>query len=162
MAFDLLEGSPHAQLLLDEGLPSGEGEAGLGGGEGVEQLRCFGADVEEEPIGPVAGVGLHQPGILARLQADPTGHDVGGFAGAEQGTAPEQLEVIGGGPLGELGGLGASGVVQGYVLLTLEAALVVVGGLAVAGEVDAAGAAPGQERSKRSRFMTLFQAAMKS
>jgi hypothetical protein len=45
---------------------------------------------------------------------------------------------VAGGPLGEVCCLLASGGVQRDGLLALEAALVVVGGLAVAGEEDAA------------------------
>jgi hypothetical protein len=49
------------------------------------------------------------------------------------------VEAIAGGALGQLGGLFAAGVVERDRLLALKAALVVVGGLAVAGEVDAGG-----------------------
>ena len=164
---DALQGGVDAHLLLGEGLAAGEGEAGIGGGERVEQLRRFGADVGERAVGPLAGVGLHQARVLDGLEADARGDDVGGFARAQQRAAPQRAKAVGDGALGQLRRLGAAGVVERHLLLALEAAFVVVGGLAVAGEVDAfdmRGAQPalGQDRSKRSRFMTLSQAATKS
>ena len=68
--------------------------------------------------------------------------DVGGFAGAQQRAAPQRAEAVGGGALGQLGRLLAAGVVEGDRLLALEAPVVVVGGLAVAGQVDAWQSAP--------------------
>ena len=85
------------------------------------------------------GVGLHQPRVLARLQADPRRDDLRRFPGAQQRTAPQRREAVPGGPLGQLPGLLTAGVVERDRLLALEAALEVVGGLAVAGEEDAVG-----------------------
>src|SRR5262249_37092097 len=107
------------------------------GGEGVELLGPAGADVGEAHVRPVARVGLHQPGVLARRQPDAGGDNVGRFPGPQQGAAPQREEAVAGGPLGELMGLFAPGVIERPGLLSLEATLVVVGGLAVAGEVDA-------------------------
>ncbi len=88
--------------------------------------------------------------------------DVGGFAGAQQGAAPQHAEVVCGRALGELLRLRKARGVERDGQMALEAPLEVVGGLAVAGEVDAGGGAPGQDRSKRSRLMTFSQAAAKS
>src|SRR6202035_2490158 len=110
----------------------------------------------------VARVGLHQPCVLDGLQADRPGDDVGRFAGAEQRAGPQRGESVRGRPLGQVDGLRATRLVERNRELALEASLEVVGGLAVAGQVDAAGGPPGQGLSKRSRFMTLFHTATKS
>jgi hypothetical protein len=159
---DVLERGAHALLLLHEGFAAGEREVGLGAGERGEQLRFLGDHIGERPVGPVARVGLHQAGVLARLQAGPRCDGVGRFARAQQGAAPQLGEAVGGRALGQLGRLRAPGDVERNGLLALEAPLLVVGRLPVAREIDAAGGAPGQDRSKRSRFMTLSQAAAKS
>jgi len=90
------------------------------------------------------------------------GDDVGRFAGSEQRAAPEHTEAMRGCALGKLVRLGAAGLVERHGQMALEAPLVVVGGLPVAGEIDADGSALGQDRSKRSRSMTFSQAAAKS
>ena len=159
---DVVERSADALLLGDEGLAAGKREVGVGVGEGGEQLGRFGDHVCEGAVGPVAGVGLHQARVLARLQADARGDGVGRFARAQQRAAPQRGEAVAGGALGQLGRLRTAGVVERHFLLALEAALLVVGRLPVARQVDAAGGALGQDRSKRSRFMTLSQAATKS
>jgi hypothetical protein len=74
-----------------------------------------------------------------RLQPDPLSDDIGRFPCPEQRTAPQRRKAVPDGPLGQLPGLLTAGVVERYCLLALEATLEVVGGLAVAGEEDAAG-----------------------
>ena len=83
-------------------------------------------------------------------------------ARAQQRAAPQRGELVRGRALGQLGGLCTAGVVERDGLLALETTLLVVGSLPVPGEIDAAGGALGQDRSNRSRFMTLSQAATKS
>ena len=65
--------------------------------------------------------------------------DVRGFARPQQRARPQRREAVGGGPLGQVGGLRAADVVERDRLLALEAALEVVGGPAVAGQIDAGG-----------------------
>ena len=160
--FDLVERRAHAHLLLGERLPAGEGEAGVSREERGEQLRRFGLHIGEAAIRPVPRVGLHQARVLVRLQADALRDDGGRFLRAQQRAAPQRGEAVLGRPLGQFGGLRASGVVERHRQLALKAALVVVGRPSVPGEVDAGAGRAGQERSKRSRFMTLSQAATKS
>jgi hypothetical protein len=136
-AFDVFERCSDAHLLRGEGLAAGEREASVGGEECSEALGGLGLDLGEATVGPVAGVGLHKPRILSGLQPNPTRDGVGRFAGAQQRAAPQRLKAVGHCPLGEFGGLFAAGVVERHLLLALEAALEVVGGLAVARQVDA-------------------------
>src|SRR5581483_1474917 len=103
------------------------------------------------------------PRVLDRLEADPRGDGICGFARAQQRAAPQRGEAVGHGALGQLQGLGAPRLVERDLLLALEATLVVVGGLPVAGEEDlAVQRRAAQESSKRSRFMTFSHAAAKS
>ena len=95
----------------------------------------------EAAIGPLARVGLHQARVLARLQADAPRDDVRRFACAQQRAGPQRGEAVRGGALGQFGRLRAAGVVERDGQLALEAALQVVGGLAVAREVDVRGLA---------------------
>ncbi len=154
--------APTRSSCCDEGLAAGEGEVGVGVGEGRELLRRLGDHLLERAVRPVAGVGLHQARVLARLQADPRGDGIGRFAGAEQRAAPQRGEAVGDGALGQLDCLLAPELVERNGLLALEATLAVVGRAAVACQEDAGGGGAGQDRSKRSRFMTFSQAAAKS
>ena len=162
--FDVFERRLDALLLMRERLASGKRERGIPGCERVEALGRLRTDLLEAAVGPVAGVGLHQARVLFRLEAYALGDRVGGFARAQQRAAPQRAKAVRARVLGELDGLRAPGRIERNRLLTLEATLEVVGGLTVAREVDGACRAPrqGQRASKRSRFMTLSHAAMKS
>jgi len=138
-AFDPLQSGGHAHLLLGERLTAGEGEVVGSGEEGGELLRRRGLHRGEGAVRPLAGVGLHQPRVLAWRKAGARGHDVGGFPGPKQGAGPQRREPVPGRALCELGGLGAPGVIQRHRHLSLEAPFPVIGGLAVAGEVDPRG-----------------------
>lgn len=83
-AFDVGECGRDALSLLGERLSAREGEVGAPLDEAREAVRIFGLHVEEQPVGPVAGIGLHQASVLARGQPEALGDDVGGFAGAQQ------------------------------------------------------------------------------
>ena len=142
--------------------PPGNAKSGSAAAKASNARGVLGTHVGEEAVRPVAGVGLHQARVLDRLEAGPRGDGVGRFAGAQQRAAPQRRELVGDGALGQLERLRAADVVERDLLLALEAPLAVVGGLAVAGEEDAAVGLLGQDRSKRSRSMTLCQAAAKS
>ena len=77
-------------------------------------------------------------GASPRRSAD----DVGRFARPQQRAAPQRHEAVRHGPLGQLPRLAAADVVERDGLLALEAALEVVGGLAVAGEVHLRSGSP--------------------
>lgn len=133
------EGGRDALALLGEGLAAGEGEVGAAVDEAGEAVGVFGVDVCEQAVGPVAGVGLHKARVLARGQADALGDDVGGFARTQERRAPQRREGVGACALGQVTGLLAPGVIERDRKMPLEAALQVVGGLAVAGQIDARG-----------------------
>ena len=116
--------------------PPGNAKSGSALANAVEQLWRFGVYFGERAVRPVAGVGLHQPRILARLQSDPRGDRVGRFACAQQRAAPQRGELVGDRALGQLCRLRPAGLVERHLLLALEAALEVVGRAAVAGEID--------------------------
>ncbi len=97
-----------------------------------------------------------------RLQPDLRGDRVGRFARAQQRAAPQRGEAVRDSALAQLGRLLAPQLVERDRLLALEAPLVVVSRASVARQVDAGGGGARQDRSKRSRFMTLSQAATKS
>jgi hypothetical protein len=167
--FDVGERGADAHLLFGEGLPAGKREARIARGERDEQLGRHGLDLGEAAVRPVARVGLHQACVLDGLQADRLRHDVGRFARAQQWAGRQRGESVCRRPLGQVDGLRATRLVERNRELALEASLEVVGGLAVAGQVDAvphsgaqAGGPLGQGRSNRSRFMTLFHTATKS
>jgi hypothetical protein len=133
---DVGEGGGDADALLGEGLAARESKVRITVDEASETVGVFGLHVGEQAIGPVAGVSLHQTWVLAWLKADSLGDYVGGFPCSEQWAAPQRSEVVGACPLGKVDSLRAACVVQAYRHLTLEAALQVVGGLAMACEVD--------------------------
>lgn len=90
-----------------------------------------------------------------RSEPYPLGHYVGRFARPAQRAAPQCGEVMGACPLCQIGCLLATRVVERDRQVTLEAALEVIGGLAVSGQVDAsraqvaagsAGSGPGLRR----------------
>ena len=90
----------------------------------------------------VARVGLHQSWLLARLQTQARCDDVSRFACAQEWAAPQRDEWdsiarAGRGTLGKISRLPASRVVKRDWQVALEAALQVVGGLTVAGQIDA-------------------------
>ena len=136
--FDIGQRRRDPLVLFGEGLAARKCEGRVAGEERGEELGRFRVDVGEASVGPVARVRLHQPHVLARLQADPPRHDVRRLARTQERAAPQRGEAVGGRALGELAGLLAPGVIERDGQVALEAALEVVGGLAVAGQVHAA------------------------
>ena len=154
----------HARALLGERLAAGEGEVRVAVDEAGEAVGVFGVYVAEQAVGPVARVGLHQARVLARLQTDPRAHDVRGFAGAQQRTAPQADESESTRPcaraLGQIGCLGAPRIVERDRQVTLKATLQVVCGLAVAGQVDARGVIAGDTGCAAPRRAGLGRAGL--
>ena len=101
-----------------------------------EALGILGADLGERAVRPVARVGLDEARVLGGPQADPCGHHVRRLARAQQRAAPQRDDLDPGGHLGQRDGLLATGRVERHGRMALEAALVVVGRLPVAGQVD--------------------------
>ena len=116
--------------------PPGIAERRVRALEAREALGVLGADLGERAVRPVAGVGLGEARVLDGLEADARGHDLGRLARAQQRAAPQRDDLDARGDLGQRGGLLAARGVERHGQVALEAALVVVGRLPVAGQVD--------------------------
>jgi hypothetical protein len=108
----------------------------VGADEALVGVRVLLGHLGVEPVGPDPGVGLHQPVVELDRQADALRHRLRGLPGPRQRARPEHLQAQACYPGREVLGLLLPGVVKGNVHLALEPAGVVVGGLAVPGEVD--------------------------
>ncbi len=127
----------HPVLLVGERLAAGEGEVDGAGDERAEELGLLRLHFGEGPVGPVAGVGLHQSGVGDGGHAEPSGDDVGGLLRTGERAAPQGGEPAARRDLGQRARLLAAALGQRHGTLALEATLGVVGRLAVAGQPHA-------------------------
>ena len=95
-------------------------------------------DLRAREAGPRADVDLAQTRILDDGEPQPVGDDTSSLARAQQVARVDRGDPVAGEPLGELGRLGSTSVVERGVGVALPAADAVPVGLAVACEEDAA------------------------
>src|SRR3954454_9334301 len=126
----------HAPHVLDERLAAGKAKAGIAAAPCRPRLRLLALDVAQEAPPPLAAVGLREAVVHHRLETQPLAHDLRRLESprelrrVERGH-PESRRV-----LREGARLLAAALVQRGVDRPLHPALGVVGGLAMACQVD--------------------------